>query len=249
VTTSTITIDPRFCGPPSSGNGGYSAGLAATALTDGPAEVTLFGPPPLGRALQVVVEDGCSRVLDGDTLVMEASSAEPIEVGIDAVTYDEVLAAEAAFDLERYAANHPFDSCYACGPARAPGDGLRIFPGEVADRDRVVAWRWTPDPSTAGQDGGVAAPHLWAALDCISSWPWFVGRDDPPPMVLGRMGAAIVHAPEPGSELIAASWPIAANGRKHRSGSALWSLDGGLLALGWATWIQLTEEQAAAFTA
>jgi hypothetical protein len=247
--TGTITIDPRFCGPPSSGNGGYSAGLAATALTGGPAEVTLFGPPPLGRPLRVVVEDGRSRVFDGDTMVMEGRPAEPIEVGIDPVTHDEVVAAEAAFDLDRYAADHPFDTCYSCGPARAPGDGLRIFPGEVTGRDRVVAWRWTPDPSTAGPDGSVAAPHLWAALDCISSWPWVVGRDERPTMVLGRMGADIVHGPEPGTEVIAASWPIDADGRKHRSGSALWSPEGGLLAVGWATWIQLTEEQAAVFTA
>lgn len=249
MTTETVTIDPRFCGPPSSGNGGYSAGLAATALTDGPAEVTLFGPPPLAQALQVVVEDGRCRVLAGETRVMEATRAEPPEAGIPPVTPEEVAAARGAFDLDRYAAEHPFEGCYACGPARAPGDGLRIFPGEVTGRDRVVAWTWTPDASMAGADGTIGAPHVWAALDCISSGPWFLGPEERPPMVLGRMGADLRRPLTPGVEVIVGSWPIDADGRKHRSGSALWSTEGELLAIGWATWIQLSEEQLAAFSA
>ena len=55
------TIDPRFNGPPGSGNGGYACGLVA-GLLGGPAEVTLRLPPPLGTPLRW---DG-ERLLDGD---------------------------------------------------------------------------------------------------------------------------------------------------------------------------------------
>ena len=48
-----ITIDPRFCGPPNSGNGGFVCGLVAEHIGRS-AEVTLRAPPPLGRQLSIV---------------------------------------------------------------------------------------------------------------------------------------------------------------------------------------------------
>ena len=50
--TETLTVDRRFRGPPDSGNGGYVAGRLA-AFIDGPAEIALRLPPPLGRPLAV----------------------------------------------------------------------------------------------------------------------------------------------------------------------------------------------------
>jgi len=47
MTTDHVTIERRFCGPPESGNGGYSCGLLA-AHVGGPAEVTLRRSPPRG---------------------------------------------------------------------------------------------------------------------------------------------------------------------------------------------------------
>lgn len=49
-TATTITISARFDGPPTTGNGGYVCGLVARHV-DGPAEVTLWAPPPLERPL------------------------------------------------------------------------------------------------------------------------------------------------------------------------------------------------------
>ena len=43
-----ITFDPRFCGPPDSGHGGYAYGRGAEFVS-GTAEVTLPQPPPLGE--------------------------------------------------------------------------------------------------------------------------------------------------------------------------------------------------------
>ena len=71
--TGSLVIAPRFCGPPDSGNGGYVCGLIAGYL-DGPAEVTLRRPPPLETPLAVECDDhGSARVLDGQTLIAEAT--------------------------------------------------------------------------------------------------------------------------------------------------------------------------------
>jgi hypothetical protein len=45
-----VQIASRFCGPPQSGNGGYTCGLLAEALP-GPIEVSLRAPPPLAVEL------------------------------------------------------------------------------------------------------------------------------------------------------------------------------------------------------
>ena len=48
-----VVIARRFCGPPTSANGGYACGLVA-GLLDGRARVTLRSPPPLDRPLQIL---------------------------------------------------------------------------------------------------------------------------------------------------------------------------------------------------
>ena len=60
-----ITIAKRFCGPPTSGNGGYSSGRVA-ALVGNPAEITLRAPPPLDAALRVERTDSVVRVMHGE---------------------------------------------------------------------------------------------------------------------------------------------------------------------------------------
>ena len=70
-----VTIDPRFRGPPDSGNGGYVAGLLARSV-DGAAEVTLRRPPPLVRPLDIARRpDGGAILCDGGEVVAEAAPA------------------------------------------------------------------------------------------------------------------------------------------------------------------------------
>ena len=52
MTMATLSIDRRFCGPPGSGNGGYTAGRLAALIGD-PAEITLRRPPPLETEMRV----------------------------------------------------------------------------------------------------------------------------------------------------------------------------------------------------
>ena len=212
---STLTIPARFTGPPDSANGGVACGLLARAT--GLSEVTLRMPPPLETPLRV---DG-GELYDGDALVASAAAGT-----VDVTPPHPVGVAEAARATASYGglADHPFPTCFVCGPDRP--DGLRLFPGPVAPA--VVAAPWVPrdeDPVM-----------VWAALDCPSGW-----ANDLPgrPMVLGRMALRLDRLPTPGEEHVAMGWVVSSEGRKSLTGSALFTADGELLALARQTWIAL----------
>src|SRR5262245_57950178 len=81
--TNSLEIPTRFRGPPHSGNGGYVAGVFASALTDNrhnlagqAVEVTLRAPTPLDTPLSVHRNDAALTVTAGTsagtTLIAEA---------------------------------------------------------------------------------------------------------------------------------------------------------------------------------
>jgi hypothetical protein len=75
-----LVLDPRLNGPAAMANGGYACG-AVGELVDGPAEVTLHLPPPLGVPLDVeFLPGGEIEVRHEDALV---ASARPVD-GVDA---------------------------------------------------------------------------------------------------------------------------------------------------------------------
>lgn len=246
----TVVFAARFNGPPESANGGYACGMTAGALTDGPAEVMLRRPPPLDVPLDVVeTDDGIELQDNGQTVAIARHWDGTAEVPPrpSDTTVDHAV---SSLDLADYAATHAFDTCFTCGPARAEGDGLRLFPGPIEPAS-MVAWPWTPASSLTDDDGFVAAPILWAALDCPTGLSWMRAPDGSAtgPGVLGRLAVRIDRRPAAGEELVVAGWQIAADGRKLSSGGAVWAPDGEVLARSLATWILLDEEQAAAFGA
>ena len=74
-------IPARFCGPPASGNGGWTSGhLAQLVDPDAAVTVRLRTPPPLDVEMDVArADDGTVEVWDGSTLVASAISAEPLD--------------------------------------------------------------------------------------------------------------------------------------------------------------------------
>lgn len=89
-------------------------------------------------------------------------------------TVDVEVSLRRSVPLERpLGVRHDGDAdCFVCGPARAPGDGLRIFPGRVP-RHRLVAWllgrdgrKLTAGSALLGSDGEVlaAARALWITV-------------------------------------------------------------------------------------
>lgn len=229
---SAIRIDPRFRGPPASGNGGYSSGLLAAFLGGSDVEVTLRIPPPLGRDLQVEEDAEGVRLLDAGTLI---ASAVRKELDLDVPPPPSLATARKAEAHYAGFADHTFPGCFVCGPDRAPGEGLRIFAGSVEDGGQVAAV-WTPGSGLADESGNVRTEYLWAALDCPG---YFAVKKEAGPAVLGRIAAQIEHRPNAGETLLVTGWPIAHDGRKHQSGTALHRRDGSRVAAAVATWISI----------
>jgi hypothetical protein len=225
-----VVIAQRFNGPPHSGHGGYSAGCVA-ALVDGPvAEVTLRRPPPLGVELAVTRADGAAAVLDGDELV---ASARPVSLDVDGPPPVGVEAAAAAAGRFAWEHDHPFPTCFGCGPERDPADALCLFTGPVGDGRFAVPW--TP-PVWSG-DGVVDPVFAWAALDCPSSAP--VHGTISAPVVLGRLTVALEAPIEIGAPHVIQSWLEGSEGRKRHTAVALYTAEGERRAAGRAVWVEL----------
>jgi hypothetical protein len=237
-----LVIQPRFRGPPDSGNGGYVCGLVA-ARVGGQAQVTLRRPPRLAVPLSVERDSGGTvRVLDGGALVAEGVIApdgpavelpEPVPVGQASV-------AGARCHLRARPEEHPFPGCFVCGPDRAPGDGLRILVGPVTGRDGLSADVWTPGAALADGGGQVRPEFVWAALDCAGG-VGTLGDSVPagPPFLLGRLTVNHTGPVVAGEPHVVTGWLLRRDGRKILAGSALFTADGEAVAIAQATWIQL----------
>lgn len=232
----TVTIDPRYCGPPGSGNGGYSCGLLAQNLL-GTVQVTLKSPPPLAVPLRVRVDETGARLLHGEQLVAEASTAELDQQPPGPPGFDEATAA-----ARRYAGLHAHDypACFACGPARDVHDGLCIFTG--AWRNGIVAAPWIPDATLADACGDIPVPVLWAAIDCAGYWASVADTGPRPTMLLGRMTARFDGSVRVGERCVVIGWPLAVEGRKHHAGTALFGEDGRCVGQSRQTWIALRRD-------
>jgi hypothetical protein len=255
-----LIVPARFCGPPSSGNGGWSAGaIAALAGDDCPAdharpwptvEVSLLAPPPLDTPLPVARADddttdgshaGVVASYDGRPVLRARCSHDHL-TEVEPVHPDEAGAAMATY---HGLGSHPFPTCFACGTGRADGDGLRIFPGRVADQDdrpRVAA-TWTPDRSVAEDfhaygDGRPRAslPVTWAALDCVGGW---AGDLEERLMVLARMSARIDSLPEIGEEHVVVGLGRGREGRKAWTSATLYDADGRVVGTAEHLWVEV----------
>jgi hypothetical protein len=182
----TVVIDRRFRGPSDSANGGYACGVLARRL-DGAVEVTLRSPPPLEEALQVTSEESGLALRQGDALLAEARRSELDLKVPDTVSLDEAVAASQG---SRVFGDHPYRACFGCGPERTGEDGLRLFPGPIAERG-IAACAWTPYESLADGAGHVPAEIVWVALDCPTSWGGDL-RGEKRPSMLGRLTGEIM---------------------------------------------------------
>ncbi len=230
---SRIEIESRFNGPTESGQGGYSCGVFAGLLPgQGPAEVTLRKPIPLGRPLGVDrLEGGAIAVIDDDALVAEARSA-PLEIEVP----PPVSLGEAARASERFRSEaEVFARCFVCGPQRE--DSQRVFPGPVEGR-RVVATPWTPEDEWLADGDFVRPEFVWAVLDCPTHFALEIGRPGILTM-MGRMTARLLEPVPIGEPHVVMAWPIGSEGRKHEAGSAVFSGSGELRAAAKAIHIEV----------
>lgn len=230
-----LSIEPRFCGPAASGNGGFASGLLAEALGR-PVEVTLRAPPPLGTGLRLEpAADGGGRLWAGETLVAEA---KPIALSLEVpepVSWQDAERARAEFIGYH---EHPYPQCFVCGPARAERDGMRIFPGPVAGQ-QLVAAPWEVPDDLCDASGVLSTRFAWSALDCPSWFGYASFVPEVPTVLLGRLAASIERAPRAGERCVVVGWSDGRDGRRISCGSALYDAGGACIARAKSTWVAL----------
>ena len=231
-----LVIPARLNGPPSTANGGVSAGLLAGHLPSGATiEVTLRRPPLLDTPMRVDVDGSAARLFNGADLVAEAQVVDDAAVGaaVPAVDLDAACLAAAGFDGH---AEHPFPTCFVCGTSRPARDGLEVFAGPVDGDRHLVAAPLVVKPIHCPPF--VPAGHVlgWGALDCPSGWACGLpGR----PAVLGRLTAHVSHVPQPGETCVVVGHLDRWEGRKAFSRSTLYGPDGTEYARAASTWIEI----------
>lgn len=236
MTNERVIIARRFCGPPTSANGGYTAGILADQI-DGPCSVTLRAPPPLDRPLQLSnAEGGTVLMHDGETLVAEARPGG-FELALPApVSLEQAQRASATYPGEH---PHPYPTCFVCGPDRARGDGLAVYPGPVEGRD-VVASPWLPTQDLASDGTVVDAHFVWSALDCPSWFGYSMFQSEIPLVLLGRLSAVIERRPRWDEPCVVLGWNLGREGRRIECGSMLIDAEhGDVLAYSKSTWVTL----------
>lgn len=234
--TSTISIDPRFRGPPTSGNGGVSAGLAAAFVGES-ATVRIRKPPPLSAPMDVRPGRDGVEVVEGKYLILEAGPGTP---AVEPPVSREIL--ERTFERGTTAvpSGWPAPECFVCGPR---ADGLRICPQHL---EGTELWTtvWTPDPSLSSDAETVDSHVVWGALDCPAGIAVVrVGVAEPsffPALV--ELTAAIHRQVRVGESLMVVGWLIGESNKRVDGGSAVIDRDGGTVAVGYARHARLPLE-------
>ncbi|MEV0587871.1 hypothetical protein [Nonomuraea sp. NPDC050310] len=225
-----LTVPERFRGPAGIANGGWISGAVAETLLGehSTVEVTLHAPTPLETELRLEHLGHAVQLADGERLLVEAI---PVAQDLEApafVPFAEAARAEARFTGHQ---GHAFPECFVCG-LREPGDGLRIFPGTLDGGDLVAAgWRV---PHTVVEEDGVPATIIGAVLDCITGWAHFGPGES---ALLGRLTLQLHRRVYPGGTYSVVGRATGREGRKLFGESAVYEVDGTLVAAAKATWI------------
>ncbi|KPK51378.1 MAG: hypothetical protein AMJ63_12590 [Myxococcales bacterium SG8_38_1] len=233
VTTHEVRVPNRFNGPPGSGNGGWSAALLGKHL--GPeVEVTLKRPIPLDRDIRVIANGSSAVLVDGDSEIASARSAE-LELDIpEAISFAEAARARATFAGYQ---DHPFPKCFVCGTGRCCGEGMCLFTGPL-DKG-IVASSWVPDAEFVTEEGEIAPELICAALDCPGAWGLIDRYGIEGPIVLGRMTYRFDKPIYAGERYVVMGWAQGREGRKLSCGTAVYDAEGAVCAAAGATWIEL----------
>lgn len=229
-----LTIDKQFCGPPRSGNGGYVCGMIAKHFRQN-CQVKLLMPPPLNTEMLLDCQENEAVLRHGESVIATAKTHDRESLALP--EQPKIEEAEAAQQQFTGFTNHSLPTCFVCGPQRASGEGLRIFPGKTTAKSGTVASVWQLDEAQAQEDGIISSEYLWSALDC----PGYFAVQEKAGFAL--LGAFSVQIYKPillsMQQVVAMGWPLTSDGRKHSAGTALLSDSGVMLAQGLATWISV----------
>jgi hypothetical protein len=223
-----VLVARRYRGPLESANGGYSAGLFASAAGLRAAEVTLRRPPPLDTPIRIERDGDAWQARAGGEVVAELRAGDPGLEPPPAPTWEQAVVAAAgasSFDAPQFA------ECFVCG-SRPGGDGLEIHAGPVAGGAGLVAAPWVATD--------VSPEVVWAAIDCPGAYALHAGGRGEP--VLARITARVDRLPREGERCVVAGWPLGEDGRKLYAGTALYGGDGAAVAVARQLWIEPRRE-------
>jgi hypothetical protein len=190
-------------------------------------------------------DGGVVATYDGRPVLAARRSHDPVR-DVEPVAPDHARAAMAAY---AGLTSHPFPTCFSCGTGR--DDGLRIFPGRVADTAAEdhepgpprVAATWVPDRSVAEDyhsyaDGTPRAslPVTWAALDCVGGW---AGDLEKRLMVLARMTVRLDTLPVIGEEHVLVGAGRGQEGRKTWTSATLYDPHGRVVGSAAHLWVAI----------
>ena len=117
-------IADRFCGPPRSGNGGYTCGQIAKQLS-GSVSVRLKAPPPLHTELRLESSENGAQLFHGSTLIGEARC---VQLELQPPPNPSFAEAKKAAQLFSGFKLHPFPGCFVCGTDRQQVTVCAFFP-------------------------------------------------------------------------------------------------------------------------
>lgn len=221
-----LTVDARFDGIPGFTLGGWVAGQVASLVGD-EAEVRLLRPFRSGRPLALQrTEEGARALSEGEAVAEGRPWSGTVEPPSGP------MLAEVLRVAERSPREHPFPTCYCCGPGRAEGEGLRIFPTPIAGG--LLAAPWTPHALHCDSRGHATVETLWSASDCPALWALM--HAEPPGssrcVVSGTLRLR-THAPVVSGEAhLVLSWKIGESGRRVEAGVAFLAANGAVRAVG-----------------
>lgn len=226
-----ITVESRFQGIEGMAQGGHLAGMVAASLEDDVA-IAFRAPCPLETPLTLEGVNGHHQLLWGDTVVLEADPDDSTPTPPPFVAWEAAVVARNWAEDQAHV--QAVTTCFSCGSGP---DTLRVHAGKVNGTtlyaSPLVLPAWTAN------DGRVEHRFLWAPIDCAAGWRVSMGEGSRPALT-GRLRVVVHKDVSPDEPLVVvadadADW----NGRKRTARSAIYRVNGSLVASSESLWIAL----------
>ncbi|TGK07407.1 hypothetical protein EHO59_04705 [Leptospira semungkisensis] len=235
-------LSRRFCGPPKTGNGGFTAGILVEAVGTNAAEIRLLNPTPVETSIIMESEDGQRGAIYDNSKKPFATLKSIAEEDFPEYPLPFIPDLEDAKKISAFYpgfTTHPFPTCFVCGPKREVHDGMRIFVGPAPEQvgfENLMVGHWLPDGTVASEDGSVRDAAIWGALDCPGGFSAVLG--EPQLIVLSKIRGKIIERPRVGEDYIVASWRLQKMSRAFKVMTAIFQSDSKrLLAIAEALWL------------
>lgn len=237
-----MILSQRFCGPPKTGNGGFTAGILVEAVGTNAAEIRLLNPTPVETSIILESQKGQQgAIYDDSKKILATLKSISVE---DFPDYKLPIVPDLE-DAKKISAfypgftTHPFPTCFVCGPKREVNDGMRIFVGPAPEQigfENLMVGHWLPDETVVSESGVVRDAVIWGALDCPGGFSAVL--DEPQLIVLSKIRGKIIERPKTGENYIVMSWRLQKMSRAFKVMTAIFKSDSkSLMAIAEALWL------------